>query len=193
MSALDRRMRDRMALELREIQKRLGVTSIYVTHDQETASMISDRIIAMEAGRIVQVGTPIEIYRNPRSRFVADFIGDMNFIEADVVAKNVSGVTLLVGGKSFESSLLTAKFSTAERLTLALRPEEIKFSTSDHVHAIGKGTIVRSHFVNGSYIYVVCLEDGQQIISRTTQELGLALQSEVWLIADPAALRVISE
>src|SRR5664279_5149431 len=75
MAALDRRLRDYMAIELRAIQKRLGIAAIYVTHDQETASMMSDRLAIMEAGRIVQIGAPAEVYERPANRFVADFLG----------------------------------------------------------------------------------------------------------------------
>ena len=102
MSALDRRLRDRMAGELRQIQKRLGVASLYVTHDQETASMMSDRLVVMDQGRIVQIGTPREVYRMPGSRFVADFIGDMNFMPARVVRGYGAGAAIELFGRRIE-------------------------------------------------------------------------------------------
>ena len=80
LSNLDAKLRAEMRVELRELQRRLGITSLYVTHDQEEALAISDRVIVMNGGRIEQIGTPEDIYRRPRSRFVADFVGSANVI-----------------------------------------------------------------------------------------------------------------
>src|SRR5262245_14505657 len=83
LAALDRKLRQSMQIELKQLQKQLGVTAIFVTHDQEEAMTISDRIAVMNAGRIEQVGSPSEIYTRPRTRFVADFIGEINLIEGE--------------------------------------------------------------------------------------------------------------
>ena len=84
--ALDRKLREQMQLEVRRLQRRLGLTAVFVTHDQEEALILSDRIAVMDAGRISQLGTPQEIYRRPANRFVADFIGESNLFRARVVA-----------------------------------------------------------------------------------------------------------
>ena len=81
LGALDRKLRQQMQFELKELQKRLGVTLVFVTHDQEEALAMSDRIAVMNAGRVEQVGSPTEIYERPRTRFVADFIGEINILE----------------------------------------------------------------------------------------------------------------
>src|SRR6185369_6709002 len=78
LAALDRKLRQSMQIELKQLQKELGVTTIFVTHDQEEAMTISDRIAVMNAGRIEQIGVPREVYDRPRTRFVADFIGEIN-------------------------------------------------------------------------------------------------------------------
>jgi len=83
LGALDRKLRQQMQFELKELQRRLGVTLVFVTHDQEEALAMSDRIAVMDRGRIEQVGTPAEIYGRPRTRFVADFIGEINFLESE--------------------------------------------------------------------------------------------------------------
>ncbi|MFZ1551370.1 MAG: ABC transporter ATP-binding protein, partial [Anaerolineae bacterium] len=84
LSNLDAKLREQMRTEIRRIQKRLGITSVYVTHDQVEAMTLSDQIVVMNQGQIVQIGTPDEIYRRPRTRFVADVIGQANFIEGAV-------------------------------------------------------------------------------------------------------------
>jgi ABC-type Fe3+/spermidine/putrescine transport system ATPase subunit len=81
LGALDRKLRQQMQFELKELQRRLGVTLVFVTHDQEEALAMSDRIAVMNSGRVEQVGSPIEIYERPRTRFVADFIGEINLLE----------------------------------------------------------------------------------------------------------------
>ena len=83
LAALDRKLRQSMQFELKQLQQQLGVTLIFVTHDQEEAMTVSDRIAVMNAGRIEQIGTPSEIYNRPRTRFVADFIGEINLFEGE--------------------------------------------------------------------------------------------------------------
>ena len=91
LSNLDAKLRAEMRVELRELQRRLDITSLYVTHDQEEALAISDRVIVMNGGKIEQMGTPEEIYNRPRSRFVADFVGSANMIEGHVKSVNADG------------------------------------------------------------------------------------------------------
>src|SRR5690606_34215689 len=86
LGALDKNLRERMQFELREIQKRLGITAIIVTHDQEEALTMSDRIAVMSEGEVVQTGAPIEIYERPSSQFVSEFLGTANIFEGRVVA-----------------------------------------------------------------------------------------------------------
>ena len=91
LSNLDAKLRVSMRVELRELQKELGITALYVTHDQEEALAISDRVIVMNAGRIEQIGTPEDIYRNPRTLFVADFVGNANVIRGQVQGAAAGG------------------------------------------------------------------------------------------------------
>ncbi|MBM3524429.1 MAG: ABC transporter ATP-binding protein, partial [Alphaproteobacteria bacterium] len=117
LSNLDAKLRVELREDIRDIQRRLGITTIYVTHDQEEALAVSDRICVMSAGRIEQVGAPHAIYRAPSTRFAAGFVGTMNFVPATVS----SGSTLSVASAS-------ARLSTAVRhdsITLAIRPEHV--------------------------------------------------------------------
>ena len=191
MSGLDRRLRDRMASELRRIQKHLGVASIYVTHDQDTASMMSDRIIVMESGRIMQVGTPLEVYQYPRSRFVANFIGDMNFLAARIIASNESRTTIEVCGTQFELPVGSEPVGT--EASLAIRPEELRLSSTRTNWCIAEGKLASRHFVSGIFLYLIALNDGSDVMVRSYQG-ELAVEGEgVWIEADPESCRILRD
>jgi len=114
LGALDRKLRQQMQFELKELQKRLGVTLVFVTHDQEEALAMSDRIAVMNRGRIEQIGAPTEIYERPRTRFVADFIGEINILEEAGGARALRPEKLrFVGG---DSARLTGRIETANFL-----------------------------------------------------------------------------
>ncbi|AJR08544.1 putative 2-aminoethylphosphonate ABC transporter ATP-binding protein [Photobacterium gaetbulicola] len=121
LSALDAKVRSHLREEIRRLQRQLGITTIMVTHDQDEALAMADRIVVMNHGVIEQVGTPQEIYQNPASRFVADFVGNMNFIPASVVSDN----QIRIG-----ESLLPKPCDALERgqqVELGLRPEDLHF------------------------------------------------------------------
>ena len=119
LSALDAKVRVHLRHEVKELQRKLGVTTIMVTHDQEEALSMADRIVVMNHGTIEQVGTPLEIYREPSTLFVADFIGAMNQIPA------VAGPTgtLIIGTKSLASE--HCRFDEGVKIVAAIRPEDI--------------------------------------------------------------------
>ena len=120
LSALDARVRTRLRHEVRALQRRLGITTVMVTHDQEEALTMADRIVVMNHGSIEQVGTPAEIYGKPASAFVADFVGTMNFIEARVTAAGrveAAGMALTCD---------TGSFPAGAAVQLCLRPEDVR-------------------------------------------------------------------
>ena len=119
LSALDAKVRARLRYEVKSLQRRLGVTTIMVTHDQEEALTMADRIVVMNDGVIEQVGSPTEIYSEPASMFVADFIGIMNFVAAKVTGDG----EVAAGGLAFACD--TTGFSAGKRVTAAIRPEDI--------------------------------------------------------------------
>jgi putative spermidine/putrescine transport system ATP-binding protein len=126
LGALDKKLRAHMQLELKHIQRHLHVTVIYVTHDQEEALTMSDRVAVMQRGRIEQVGTPAELYEAPVSRFVADFLGDSNFIDGVVAGPPVEGRWLVraAGGLEFRG-LGTVPLQAGQPVTAAVRPEKL--------------------------------------------------------------------
>jgi ABC-type Fe3+/spermidine/putrescine transport system ATPase subunit len=161
-----------MRVELRELQRRLDITSLYVTHDQEEALAISDRVIVMNGGRIEQIGTPEDIYNRPRSRFVADFVGSANLIEGKVRGPSGANGTLIfdaAGGVQLEVVALDAP--RAGQGTVALRSSYIHLDRVPDSHNAVKGTIHRRMF-HGDFIqYVVDWPAGQLIVRRPPTEL----------------------
>lgn len=130
LSALDAKLRAQMRVELKQLQKRLGITFIFVTHDQEEALTMSDRVAVINGGRVEQIGTVNEIYYRPATRFVATFIGESNIVEADVIS-NDHGRPLcrLEGG--LQLRLKSGPQGTGEKILLSLRPEKIRLYRTD--------------------------------------------------------------
>jgi putative spermidine/putrescine transport system ATP-binding protein len=150
LSALDAKIRVSLRSEIRAIQQKLGITTIYVTHDQEEALSMSDRIVVMHEGKADQVGTPFEIYNHPTTRFVASFVGTLNQIEAVVVdpatgAVTASGVPLALG-----RPVPAAKGAT---IALALRPEALHLGRTTGRDVVLPGRIAEVHFL-GSVIRI---------------------------------------
>lgn len=121
LSALDAKVRAHLRHEIKDLQDKIGVTTIMVTHDQEEALTMADRIVVMNHGIIDQIGTPNEIYSEPASPFVADFIGTMNFIDGEVVA----GGRVSVGGIEIELTEETAAYHPGDKVKVCIRPEDI--------------------------------------------------------------------
>lgn len=125
LGALDLKLRKEMQLELKQMQKRLGITFVYVTHDQEEALTMSDRIGVMNQGKLLQVGTPVEIYEYPKTRFVADFIGESNCLTGRVTQQQKPHINLLVDEQFSVSVLSQTETFSGQVLTVVIRPEKI--------------------------------------------------------------------
>ncbi len=131
LSNLDAKLREQLRDDLRDLQARLAITSLYVTHDQSEAMALADRIVVMSEGRIVEIGTPIELYRHPRHRFTAEFLGQTNVIEA--VGRD--GVLQLPWGQR-----LNRPMAGNDRLALSLRPEDLSIEPAEPGEAHGRIT-----------------------------------------------------
>lgn len=152
LSNLDAKLREEMRTEIRRIQKELNITSVYVTHDQIEAMTLSDRVVVMNQGVIEQIGTPIEVYRFPNSRFVADFIGRANFIDGIVVAQRGSELTVQTLGESITLSNIKREFHEGENVTLIIRPEMIQIKKTGCLY---HGVIRRAVYLGDVIEYVV--------------------------------------
>ena len=136
MAALDLKLRKDMQVELKNIQKSLGITFIYVTHDQEEALSMSDTVVVMDAGRIQQIGTPQDIYNEPENAFVADFIGESNILDG------IMHEDYLVEFFGRKFKCLDAGFEKDEPVDVVIRPEDIDIVPADKGNLTGKVTAV---------------------------------------------------
>ena len=150
LSALDLKLRQAMRLELKNLQRETGITFIFVTHDQEEALTMSDRIAVMSAGEIQQIGGPHEIYEKPDNRFVADFIGDSNFLEASILAIEDDQAVCDVAGEVRLSVQSTATHAVGDKVTLAVRPEKIALNDGDT-----RGTIEEAVYLGTDTSYSI--------------------------------------
>jgi len=170
LSNLDAKLRAEMRVELRELQRRLDITSLYVTHDQEEALAISDRVIVMNGGRIEQIGTPEDIYDRPASRFVADFVGSANMVPGRVTGENGAGLVFEIEG-GVPVRVARPATGRATGSILALRSAYIHFGQTTGTQNAVPGTIHRRMF-HGDFIqYVVDWPAGQLIVRRPPTEL----------------------
>jgi putative spermidine/putrescine transport system ATP-binding protein len=145
LSALDAKIRVALRQEIRQIQRQLGITTVYVTHDQEEALELSDRIVVMSQGKIEQIGTPFEIYNFPATAFVASFVGTLNAIEAKIVDA-AAGRLSLAGHDVRTTSALAG--SEGQTVTVALRPEMIALATPDGSNVVAVSALEGTSGVN---------------------------------------------
>lgn len=135
MSALDARVRMDLRYEIRNLVKKLGLTVLHVTHDQEEAMSVSDRIILMKKGRIVEIGTPLSIYRNPKTIFAANFIGETNLIDCVVTAKSRTGKTMVMLRDGSRVRVARSEFRVGDPVVVSVRPEHV-YTASDGLYAV---------------------------------------------------------
>jgi spermidine/putrescine ABC transporter ATP-binding subunit len=151
MGALDKKLREQMQLELRQLQKSVGITFVFVTHDQEEALTMSDRIAVISAGKVLEVGSPDDLYERPRTRFVADFLGTMNFFDGEIRALEANSYVV----ETKELGQLVVErgvelFDVGEKASIALRPENLQImGPADTAALAGQ---VRGEMINTAYL-----------------------------------------
>lgn len=193
LSALDARVRISLRIEIKQLQHRLGITTVFVTHDQEEALVMADRIVVMDQGTIEQVGNAEQIYRSPASPFVANFVGMMNFIPAKI---GDGSDRLQIGSFRLEGTTPEG-LKPGDPVTLAIRPEEIQISThSADLKNVTRVTVTESEFL-GSVNRLICSldEDDQtmllvEVSSNLMKELAIVHGSQVTLQFPPEIIRV---
>lgn len=181
LSALDLKLRTDMQYELRELQQRLGITFIFVTHDQEEALAMSDEIFVMSKGEVVQSGTPVDIYDEPINRFVADFIGESNIV--DGVMKEDYLVEFV--GKEFECA--DAGMRPNEKVEIVIRPEDLTLTSIEN----GKLTVeVDTQLFRGVHYEIICYdENGNEWMIHSTRKAEVG--SKVGLYFEPQDIHVM--
>jgi len=199
LGALDKKLRQQMQFELKQLQKTLGLTLVFVTHDQEEALAMSDRIAVMNGGRVEQVGTPVEIYDQPRTRFVADFIGDTNIFRGERVVTD-AGTGLAAGRGLILKLPVSAEPSPTGVLSVALRPEKIRLSSGDAATAAAgscaQGLVESTNFLGGAVLYRIAIESGHRVLAQQPNAGGggvFAPGQKVGLDWNPADLVVLKD
>ena len=185
LGALDLKLRKQMQIELKRLQKKLGITFVYVTHDQEEAMTMSDRIAVMRAGVILQIGSPLEIYNHPNCRFVADFIGESNIMDGTV--RSVEGKLLRV--ETEDGMILTEGdgFIGGEKICVSIRPEYLSIS-KDAQDGFSVRAKIKDHIYMGTVIKTsLDLVSGKELkFSRFEPDPSLREGDERYVFWDPA-------
>jgi ABC-type Fe3+/spermidine/putrescine transport system ATPase subunit len=195
LSNLDAKLRVNIRAELRQIQKSLGITTTYVTHDQEEALAISDSIAVLNKGRVVQFGTPWEIYYKPRSMFVADFVGVANFIHGKVMQITSEEIRIDIGEQILKLDAQNYRVSNGEKVVLSIRPETIlmsKQSMEGELNALAGR--VKTHTFVGHFIryWVTCAKREFIVDLHDPSTLGI-LDGNVFLKLPSSKLHLLPE
>ena len=186
LSNLDAKLRESMRLELKEIQKKLRVTTIYVTHDQIEAITLSDKIVILDKGKIQQIGRPKEIYEKPANRFVADFIGFSNLIEGKIVSiDEKNGLAFVETPLGKLICYNTLNLSEGTSVVVAIRPENIIFGGEGY-----KAKIVTSAFIGDALMYWLKVSD-ITLCAKAHTSLDLPSGSEVYIQLRPEYCKVV--
>jgi ABC-type Fe3+/spermidine/putrescine transport system ATPase subunit len=183
LSNLDLKLRDEMRIEIAGLQRRLGITTVFVTHDQGEALVMSNRIAVMNAGRIEQIGSPVDIYERPATRFVAEFIGRMNFFSGNVTPERTirtgKGLTIAVP--------VSADVATGTAVNVAVRPERSRLSSEKPATGLAlRGTVRQVLYLGSTREFHLDLEGGERGIVETPNDgsaVPFAAGASAWLSA----------
>jgi putrescine transport system ATP-binding protein len=200
LAALDKKLRGETQFELMQLQQRLGLTFVIVTHDQQEAMTVADRIAVMDRGRLIQVATPQEIYERPNSRWVADFIGEINLIEGRVIDVGASGTVVVSDAAGRLRALSPADAKPGDVVWVALRPEKVRIAQEAPGRAEENcvaGEVTDIGYLGDLSIYKVRLDSGtimKTAVANVTRlvERPIAWDDRVWLTWAPEAAMVLT-
>lgn len=196
LSNLDSKLREKMRFELRQIQQKVGITAIYVTHDQAEAMVVADRIALLNEGEVVQLGSGKDLYERPATSFAADFMGMTNFIHGAVTAQDGADATFDVGGAALQGKMPSA-VRGAKKVNIAIRPEHIKLARTEAHAASRAGQVERATIEN--IVYLGHLSDvyvryGDVVLrsQAVPDELeGLVRGDDIWIAITPERVRAV--
>ena len=189
LSNLDAKLRRQVREDIREIQQKLGVTTIYVTHDQEEALAISDKVIVMNKAVIAQEGSPKDLYNFPKNKFVANFIGDANDVTAEIINKQSSTYDLKLAEMNVKIEI---NKDLNDKVSLALRPEKIKINRTNNENCI-HASIKSASFVGSSYQYILSSKIGElYVVSGDTTDI-FKVGEEVFLSIDEKDIKILND
>ena len=189
LSNLDAKLRRQVREDIREIQQKLGVTTIYVTHDQEEALAISDKVIVMNKAVIAQEGSPKELYNFPKNKFVANFIGDANDVTAEIINKQSNIYDLKLAEMNVKIEI---DKELNDRISLDLRPEKIEIKRTNNENCI-HAKIKSASFVGSSYQYILSSKIGElYVVSGDTNDI-FKVGEEVFLSIDEKDIKILND
>ncbi len=201
LGALDKQLREQMQLELRALQKTVGITFVFVTHDQEEALTLSDRIAVMAEGRDLQVDTPTRLYENPKTREVASFIGTMNFFDGTVTSlKGDTAVIKVDGLGEVSASMGAVPLLAGDSVNVAIRPEKFVLTDEkpDGVQYCVKGQLNNAAYLGERSHYYISVDGVSKPVAVSAQNRERAQETEtqsrpVWLSWNSAAIVVLKD
>ena len=189
LSNLDAKLRRQVREDIREIQQKLGVTTIYVTHDQEEALAISDKVIVMNNAVIAQEGSPKDLYNNPKNKFVANFIGDANVLSSEIESKEANSYKIKLA--EMKINIISEKNMTGN-ISVALRPEKININKNKSENNIN-AKVTNASFVGNSYQYILSTNIGKiYVISKDTINT-FKINDEVFLSFNEKDVKVLND
>jgi len=192
LSNLDAKLREEMRFEIRDLQKRLGITAIYVTHDQQEALVMSDKIAVMSNGRLMQLGSPEEIYERPQNKFVAEFIGLSDFIPARIEA--IDGKTAqVVVGETRLTATAAPGFAAQQSALLFIRPNDVVIVENGGDKNILSGTVQQATYLGETMDYRVLVSEELELRVQTSGARRYAIGDHVRLHLPAERLRLIAE
>lgn len=193
LSALDLKLRKQMQIELKRMQQETGITFIFVTHDQEEALTMSDRIGVMSAGNILQIGSPRDIYTSPENRFVASFIGESNFLDGTASGEGTSRKVVLSDGHSFEAQVADGSMPNGQ-VTVAVRPEFVQVVSAGTDGAVA-ATVTNVVYFGTDMHCFMALAGGDEVVARVSADAdrggSLEKGAVVGVTFAPGGLRIV--
>jgi iron(III) transport system ATP-binding protein len=188
LSNVDANLRNEMRREIQRICKQTGITTIYVTHDQKEALSSADRIAVLQEGRLVQVGTPVELYQSPATAFVADFIGRTNLLEGEIVAAREGAISITTAA----GPVIASKGPSGGHVTVSIRPERLRIVPKEDPPGINRvtGSLLESAFLGESSEHVVAVGGAQLRVIAAPPRLNVT--GDVALEFSPADVVVLA-
>lgn len=202
LGALDLKLRKEMQLELKALQQQLGITFIYVTHDQEEALTMSDRIAVMSKGKVQQMGTPVEIYERPSNKFVADFIGESNFLEGKIKSLSKKEAGVFIPGLNAEVTgvPISEGLVKGEEVVVSIRPEKIRIADKDtKSNSMFRAKVTNTVYIGAdTHVYVDVQKTKLKVleqnrISRLDPKSFYVVGQDVWLMLMPENTLVLKK
>ena len=194
LSNLDAKLREQMRFEILELQRKLGITTVFVTHDQEEAMVLSDEVLVMEFGKVIQRGDPEAIYFDPSNEFVADFIGKINFLNGTIMQLEESASVVGIEEEGFRSEIHSTRtnYAKGQNVLASVRPENIQIHTCKPDQEINTwpAKLIRKNFLGGMFDMVVGVQ-GKELRARTPFKVDAKSGSDVFIHIPPKDVLLI--